>query len=102
MFLFNIPSIIPHLLLKKQIRFGDIKIIEIIGASLQAIITITLALTTELNYWCLVIGMLISTLVIHLLYFFRMKWYPTLKFSRESFNYLFRFGIYVQGGRSAQ
>jgi len=92
-FLFSILSAVSTTLLQKQLRFGHLVIINGLSALVESGIAVTLALLTDLRYWALVCAMLISSLFMHLTIFAWVKWYPKFKFSKESFRYLFRYGI---------
>ena len=92
-FLFSILSAVSTTLLQKQLRFGNLVVINGLSALLESGIAVALALLTDFRYWALVFAMLISSLFMHLTIFVWVKWYPKFKFSKESFRYLFRFGI---------
>ena len=92
-FLFSILSSVSTTLLQKQLRFGNLVIINGLSALVESGIAVALALLTDLRYWALVFAMLISSLFMHLTIFIWVQWYPKFKFSKESFRYLFRFGI---------
>lgn len=92
-FLFSILSAVSTTLLQKQLRFGHLVIINGLGAVVESGIAVTLVLLTDFRYWALVIAMLIYSLFMHLTIFVWTKWYPKFKFSKESFRYLFRYGI---------
>ena len=91
--LFSILSAVSTTLLQKQLRFGHLVIINGLSALVESGIAVTLALLTDLRYWALVCAMLISSLFMHLTIFVWVKWHPKFKFSKESFRYLFRYGI---------
>ena len=44
------------------------------------------------SYWALVAQSIIGSIISTLLYWFYSSWYPTLVFSKDSFNSMFRFG----------
>lgn len=92
-FLFSILSAVSMTLLQKQLRFGSLVIIRGSSVLVEAGTAVALVLLTDLRYWALVSAMLVSGLFVHLTIFIWTKWYPKLKFSKESFRYLFRYGI---------
>jgi len=92
-FLFSIFSSVSTALLQKQLKFGYLVIIAGLSAIVESGIAVTLVLLTDLRYWALVFAMLISIFFLHVTIFIWAKWRPRLKFSKESFRYLFRFGI---------
>lgn len=91
MFLFNAVGSISAALLRKGLRFGTLKIIELGAFVVQTGITIYLALVLR-NYWALVIGMLIGGLLQAAATVIVARWLPSFAFSGSSFRYMFRFG----------
>lgn len=89
-------------LLHKRLRFGTMKIIEVAGFALQSAVAIILAVVFDFNYWALVIAILISSLAISIAKLICAQWLPDFRFSRESFHYLFRFGIHGLGTSMVQ
>ena len=92
-FLFSILSSVSTTLLQKQLKFGHLVIIAGLSAIVESGIAVSLVLLTDLRYWALVYAMLISAFFLHFTIFIWVKWRPRLKFSKESFRYLFRYGI---------
>ena len=68
-------------------------IIQGITALLESALAVILAVFTDLGYWALVIAMLVQLIVNESIIFMVSKWRPKFIFSKESFSYLFRFGI---------
>ncbi|GAB6162468.1 lipopolysaccharide biosynthesis protein [Desulfothermus naphthae] len=93
-FIIQIFSIIPNTLLIKELRFKSLNLINGIGVFLESSLAVFLAINTDLAYWSLVIALLVSNLFINLAIFASAIWWPRFNFNKESFNYLFRFGIH--------
>ena len=92
-FLFSIFSSVSATLLQKQLRFGNLVIINGLSALVESAVAVTLVLLTDLHYWALICAMLVSSLFLHLTIFVWSKWRPRFKFSHNSFRYLFHYGI---------
>jgi len=92
-FLLVLIGSVSMMLLSKEIRFGPLVVIRSIGVLIESGTAVALVLFTDLKYWALVLSMLIATLFIQISMFLVVRWYPKLKFSFESFRYLFRYGI---------
>lgn len=84
-------------LLRKQLRFGILKIIEGTGFALQFGLAIILAVVFKMEYWSLVFSVVISSFAITCATVIYARWLPSLCFSRESFRYMFRYGIHGLG-----
>lgn len=82
-----------YTLLVKELRFRAINTIGGIGIVLQSGIAVFLAINTDLGYWALVLAMLVFAVFSSLTTFVVAGWRPRFRFSRESFRYLFRYGI---------
>lgn len=92
-FLFSVLNGVSGTLLHKELKFKTINIISGVLVVLESGMAVALVLTTELGYWVLVIAMLANSFLNNCIIFIAAKWYPKFRFSRESFRYLFRFGI---------
>lgn len=92
-FLLSILSAVSLTLLQKQLMFDYLVIIRGLSTLVESGIAVILALLTDLRYWALVCAMMISAFFLHIAIFIYAKWYPKFKFSKESFRYLFRYGI---------
>lgn len=92
-FLLSILSVVSLTLLRKQLWFGYLVVIRGLSTLVESGIAVTLVLLTDLRYWALVCAMMISAFFLHIAIFICAKWYPRFKFSKESFRYLFRYGI---------
>ena len=92
-FLFTIPSLISNTLLIKKLQFKALVLIRSSSALLQSALAVYLVLSTNLRYWCLVIPMLIAILFEEVTIFIVVGWRPKFLFDKQSFKYLFRYGI---------
>lgn len=96
-FLFSILSAVSSTILQKELKFGSLVLINVLSVVIESGIAIMLVLTTNLRYWALVYGMLASSLFMHMAIFFRVGWFPRFHFSKDSFRYLFHYGINTLG-----
>ena len=92
-FLFVIPGVMPNVLLTKELRFKALVITYGLCTLLESSLAVILAISTDLRYWALVIPMLISSLISGSTLFTISGWRPKLIFDKDSFKYLFRYGI---------
>ena len=84
-------------LLIRRLDFGALNVIRGCAILLESMVAVFLALYTDLRYWALVYAML-ELPFFRSLIFASARWIPKFHFSRESFKYLFRFGINGLGG----
>jgi len=84
-------------LLRKQLRFGALKIIEGTGFAMQSGLAIILAVAFKMEYWSLVFSVVLSNCAITCATVIYARWLPSMCFSRESFRYMFRYGIHGLG-----
>jgi len=92
-FLFSAASVVPAALLKKRLMFGASKIIETAGFTLQSGLAILFVVVFGMNYWALVLSMLIASFAQTCATVFYVRWLPSFRFDMSSFHYLFRYGI---------
>lgn len=92
-FLFSIPSVVANTLLTKELRFKALVIVRGLSVLFESSLAVFLVLTTNLRYWSLVFPMLAASLMAESTIFFISGWRPRLLFDKESFRYLFRYGI---------
>jgi len=96
-FLFTIMTSVSNVLLQKELKYLDLNVIRGIGILIESSLAIFLALNWRSDYWALVYSLLVGTFFMEFAIFLWARWYPKLRFNKESFNYLFRFGINIQG-----
>jgi len=96
-FVFTAASSVPGALLRRNLRFGVVKIIQVGGFALQYGGTILLVVLFDLRYWALVLGLLISSLCTCIATVVCARWRPSLRFSRESFRFIFPYAINGMG-----
>lgn len=84
-------------IISKQLRFKSLVTINFIGSSLESALAVTLVLTTNLKYWSLIISMLFGIGIMNFLFIIHAKWLPSIKFNKNIFKYLFRYGINGMG-----
>lgn len=81
-------------LLKKQLKFRKISIVNMIAAIVSLSITILMAYNGY-GVWALVAQYISMALIPMLLYWTTNKWFPSLIFSVKSFKELFGFGVFM-------
>ncbi len=84
-------------LLRKDLRFRALAIIQIVSITLRAVVAVSLAVFFDFGVWALVVGDLTMNLFGSIARFFAHPWKPTLYFSGKKFRELFRFGINLTG-----
>jgi len=99
-FLFTAVGSTSGILLRKRLQFGPLKIIESGGVLFASTLAIVLAVGFRLNYWALVLAMVVGRLATTVATVLYARWLPSLRFSRESFRFLFRYGIHGLGATS--
>jgi O-antigen/teichoic acid export membrane protein len=88
---------VANALLRKELKFGFLTCVQSVAALLESATAVVLAVSTDLGYWALVAGILVNTVATNLGMLLGARWWPRLRFSRESFRYQFRFGIHGLG-----
>lgn len=92
-FLFSSMGSVANALLSKALKHKALNILTGVLAVVESSLAVALALATDLGYWGLVIAMLVHAFLYQSIMFYLSGWRPKLKFSRDSFRYLFRYGI---------
>ncbi len=92
-FLFSIPEIGADALLIKKMRFATINIIRGMGIFIETSLAVILATTRSMGYWSLVAGMLANASFCGICILISSGWFPSLRFKKKSFSWLFSFGI---------
>lgn len=80
--------------LKKQFRFKITAVVSIIVSTISLGVTIALAYN-GFGVWSLVVKNLIASGLTSIIFWFYVKWRPSLVFSWKSFKELFGFGFYM-------
>lgn len=80
--------------LRKKINFKAIAITSITTSVISLVITILMAYN-GFGVWALVTQNIISSLIPTVVFWFYVKWRPTITFSFQSFKELFSFGIFM-------
>lgn len=91
--LFSIFGGISQTLLTKELRFKELNIARGIIVLLESSLAVIIALNTDWGYWVLVISGLFNAFFTQITIFLLARWWPKFKFNRESYRYLFRYGI---------
>ncbi len=90
-------SCISGAVLYRELRFGTIKIIEGAGYAFQVSLAIVFAVVFDLEYWSLVLSIVISSFATTLATIFCARWRPRFCFRRESFRFMLRYGVHGLG-----
>lgn len=97
-FLLSAASSVSGTLLYRRMHLGRQETIFAVGVTVESAAAVTLACTTQLAYWSLVIAMLVGSVLTHGLTILAARWRPSFHFSRKSFRFQFRFGAYGLAG----
>ncbi|MFI3263467.1 MAG: lipopolysaccharide biosynthesis protein [Rikenellaceae bacterium] len=89
--IFNALSTVQNNILQKTLNFKRITNIKIIVAIASSGLAILAALN-GMGVWSLVVLNITNSVVLAILLWLSTDWYPSLKFSKQSFNELFGFG----------
>lgn len=92
-FLFQICGVIGNTLLKKRLKYLPIFIITVSSSLLESGLAIVLVLFYRQDYWALVLAMVAASFWNNAFVFFMAGWRPTFRFNKESYRFLFRYGI---------
>lgn len=92
-FLLNIMAVAAYAILSKKMKFFYTNITSVLSVLIESLLAVVLVLFTDLGYWALVVSMLVQAFISNAALMLLARWFPKFKFSRESFRYLFRFGI---------
>jgi len=84
-------EVIPLSLLKREIRYKTISLIEFIAGGCQTGITLVMAIL-GFRYWSLVCGLLSKQVLKFILLNYRVKWVPRIKYEHKCVKEIFNFG----------
>lgn len=84
-------GLVPSALLKREMRFGPLAIMDVGSMIIASLVTIGTALA-GFGYWSLVIGQLSSSLAGMTMAFLFTRWWPSFYFTDEKLSEYFRFG----------
>lgn len=91
---FNALSIVQQNILRKQLLFKKLAVVNIVSAILSLIIAVVAAYNS-FGVWSLVLQQLSLSFLNAVLFWVVSKWRPLLIFSYKSFKELFKFGGYI-------
>ncbi len=83
----------PHAILRRDMAFKAIAIIDVLKGVMIAGITLTLAIL-GFEYWSLVFGQLITFAVVSLALCLRAKWVPAPRFNHRLMKSIYDFGVW--------
>lgn len=86
----------PGLVLRKNLQFGKLAVVEIIATVAYGAVSITLAITGQ-GVWSLVFGQITYAICRAVALYSSAKWAPRLEFDRSIASRLFQYGKYLWG-----
>jgi O-antigen/teichoic acid export membrane protein len=96
-FLLTAAGTVSATLLRKELRFAALNVIDGVGFTFQSALAIVLVLAFDMNYWALVVAMLAANVLQTAATVLYARWRPSLVFDVSSFRHLFRYGIHGLG-----
>lgn len=84
-------GLVPSALLKREMRFGPLAVMDLSSVVVGSAVTIGSALA-GFGYWSLVVGQLCSSFAGMIVAFISTRWWPSLDFTDEKLKEYFRFG----------
>lgn len=88
----NAVGIVPRSLLQRQLRFKDLAVAATSISLFSGVIAMLMAYNGY-AYWALVGQTLLAAVLTNFAYYVYTRWWPSFKFSTESFRQLFSFGL---------
>jgi len=92
-------QIVPMNLLKKELQFKSVGLIQMSATIISCIVTIFLAYSGA-GIWTLIFGYILRSLIMIPLLYFNVKWLPTCHFSFQEAKRYIKFGATVAVGQS--
>jgi O-antigen/teichoic acid export membrane protein len=92
---FNILSIVPRVLLTRQLNFKSLVQITFTGTALSSVVAIALAIAGY-GVWSIVVKYLVSSSTIFLSYWIKVNWRPQFKFNWQTLRQLAGYSTYTQ------
>lgn len=87
-------SIVQLNILRKQLEFKKMSIIQVIAATISVVFAIILAYKS-LGVWALVVQQILNALIVAIVLWITSQWKPSLCFSLKSFKELFAYGSFL-------
>ena len=88
----NAVGIVPRSLLQRQLRFKDLAVVTTSVSLFSGVVALFMAYNGY-AYWALVGQTLLAAVLMNMAYYAYLRWWPSFKFSTESFRQLFSFGL---------
>jgi len=95
----NIFCIVPLGLLKRDFKFKEISVAQLVSLAAGSVIGITMAIM-GFGVWSLVAMGLVNVFITALTFTYMVRYYPRLNFSLQDVKAMFSFGIHVVGADS--
>lgn len=92
-------SMVQRNVLRKQLRFRELSIVDLSSSIISLIVTIVMAYM-GCGVWALAVQGIVYSFVNLVLVWILSKWRPAFVFSKKSFKELFSFGLYIFLSRS--
>ncbi|WP_162426737.1 lipopolysaccharide biosynthesis protein [Pontibacter pudoricolor] len=92
---FNIISIVPRVILTRQLNFKSLVQITFTGTAISSVVAVALAIAGY-GVWSIVVKYLVSSSTIFLSYWIIVRWRPQFEFSWQSLTELAGYSTYTQ------
>jgi O-antigen/teichoic acid export membrane protein len=86
-------SAVPSAMLRRDMNFRTLSLINLSSSLLMSLITLLLALKS-LGYWALVFGQLIPSLLMTAVLCYKVKWVPGITYDHSAMKGVFNFGVW--------
>jgi O-antigen/teichoic acid export membrane protein len=86
-------SAVPSAILRRDMNFRTLSLINLSSSFLMSLITLSLALNS-LGYWALVFGQLIPNLLVTVVICYKVRWVPAINYDHSSMKDVFHFGVW--------
>jgi len=86
-------SALPHAILRRDMNFKAVSLLEVTQTGLMSLITLLLAIKGW-GYWALVYGQIIPLLVITFAYCIKARWMPGIYYNNSLMKQVYDFGIW--------
>src|SRR3990172_3837000 len=86
-------SAVPSAMLRRDMNFRTLSLINLSSSLLMSLITLVLALNS-LGYWALVFGQLIPSMLMTAVLCYKVRWVPAVAYDHSAMKGIFNFGIW--------
>jgi O-antigen/teichoic acid export membrane protein len=86
-------SAVPSAILRRDMNFRTLSLINLSSSFLMSLVTLLLALNS-LGYWALVFGQLIPNVFLTVVICYKVRWVPAINYNHSSMKDIFHFGAW--------